>query len=276
MTARADAGSIPTAHGRVGRLTWPGRPDGSALLLLHSLGQAADAWSAVAGALAPEHTVYALDLPGHGASDAPADATAAAAADLLAPAVRGVAGETPGPLHIAAHAYAAPLLAVALERLGPLPVASLTFVCPLGVVPPATDPVPALPWPKAMAARALARRPERVRDALAFLCARPERVPDAAWQALSASLARAEALWRFGPDLLRDVPALLTALARLGRGARFVWCDRDPVFAAAPAAAAVAAAPGPRHSQVRLDDAGHLPMLEAPARLAAVLRPDGG
>ncbi|HVS03401.1 MAG TPA: alpha/beta hydrolase [Thermoanaerobaculia bacterium] len=42
---------------------------GPHLVLLHGSGQQAAAWAAVAPALAEEHTVHALDLPGHGDSE---------------------------------------------------------------------------------------------------------------------------------------------------------------------------------------------------------------
>ncbi|NJK82333.1 MAG: alpha/beta fold hydrolase [Chloroflexaceae bacterium] len=44
---------------------------GTPLLLLHGLGDSAQAWERVMPMLAREHTVYALDLPGFGNSDKP-------------------------------------------------------------------------------------------------------------------------------------------------------------------------------------------------------------
>jgi pimeloyl-ACP methyl ester carboxylesterase len=276
MAGAAQVRSIPTAAGRVGCLCWPGLPAAPAVVLLHSLGQAADAWVRVAQSLVASHTVYALDLPGHGSSDLPKSATAEAAAASVAPALEAVAALARRPLHLVAHAYAAPVLAAALAHLEPRFGTSLTFVCALGVVPPSADLLPQMSWPQAVAARLLARRTERVRDAVGPLLAHPDRVSDAAWTGLSLSLGRAEALWRFGPDLLSGVPPLLPALGRLSRSACFVWCEDDPVFALAAALAAVEGAAGPRHHQVRLRGVGHLPMLEAPEALAAALRGEDG
>lgn len=53
--------------GRLAYYRWGNRP-GPAVMLLHSLGQDSTTWSDVAPALAQRHTVYALDLRGHGAS----------------------------------------------------------------------------------------------------------------------------------------------------------------------------------------------------------------
>lgn len=63
-------------------MTWTTRPrfegpgalaywrvgSGPAVLLIHGVGLQAEAWSWVADTLARNYTVYALDIPGHGAS----------------------------------------------------------------------------------------------------------------------------------------------------------------------------------------------------------------
>lgn len=274
MAPTPDARTIATPGGRVRRLRWPGGDAEPALLLLHSLGQEASAWDWVANAARPTRSAYALDLPGHGRSDLPKAADVASVARLVAPALADVAAEASSPLSLVAHAYAAPVLAQALAGLPAGFGSSLTLVCALGVVPPAAGLWPELAWAQGVAARALAHRPERVRAAARPLFARPERTPDAAWTGLSASLVRADALWRFGPALLAGVAPLLPALAALGRAARFVWCGADPVFAApaCEAQVAAAAASGPPHRQTRLEGVGHLPMLEDPSTLAALLR----
>lgn len=274
MAPGTDARTIATPAGRVRRLRWRGTDAEPPVLLLHSLGQEAATWEAVANALRPTRSAYALDLPGHGRSDLPKAADVASVARLVAPALADVAAEASGPLSLVAHAYAAPVLAQALAGLAAGFGNSITLVCALGVVPPAAGLWPELPWAQAVAARALAHRPERVRAAAKSLFVRPERASDATWTGLSASLGRADALWRFGPALLAGVSPLLPALAALGRAARFVWCSADPVFAAGACEARVAAAAqtGPAHRQARLEGVGHLPMLEAPAALAALLR----
>lgn len=49
-----------------------GPADGPVLVLLHGLGDTSRSWAALAPALAQRHHVYALDLRGHGGTDAPA------------------------------------------------------------------------------------------------------------------------------------------------------------------------------------------------------------
>jgi abhydrolase domain-containing protein 6 len=48
---------------------------GPALVLVHGFGGSTDAWKKLTSLLAPQYTVYALDLPGFGLSDKPADAS---------------------------------------------------------------------------------------------------------------------------------------------------------------------------------------------------------
>ena len=49
-------------------LRWYAGGEGSPLVLLHGLGGAASNWVELAPALARDHRVLALDLPGHGGS----------------------------------------------------------------------------------------------------------------------------------------------------------------------------------------------------------------
>lgn len=55
------------ADGGLAYQRWGDRP-GRAMVLLHSLGEDSGTWSVVAPQLARRHSVYALDLRGHGAS----------------------------------------------------------------------------------------------------------------------------------------------------------------------------------------------------------------
>jgi pimeloyl-ACP methyl ester carboxylesterase len=48
---------------------------GPALVFVHGFGGSTDAWKKLTPLLAPQYTVYALDLPGFGLSDKPADAS---------------------------------------------------------------------------------------------------------------------------------------------------------------------------------------------------------
>jgi pimeloyl-ACP methyl ester carboxylesterase len=71
-----------------GSLAYTIAGSGSVLLLVHGLGGSRDTWRHVIGPLSATHTVIAVDLPGHGESDAPAGdyslgAHATALRDLL-------------------------------------------------------------------------------------------------------------------------------------------------------------------------------------------------
>ncbi|HET9137784.1 alpha/beta fold hydrolase [Actinophytocola sp.] len=104
--------------------------DGPPLVLLHGLGSAHSAWLPVLDRLAASHTVYAVDLPGFGASER-LDGSAAATPRRFAEAVSAALDEwgldTP---HVAGHSLGA---WIALELAGIRPVASLTLLAPPGL-----------------------------------------------------------------------------------------------------------------------------------------------
>jgi pimeloyl-ACP methyl ester carboxylesterase len=67
---------VPTAVGRVHLWSAPGRGSASPVLVIHGLGSAALNWIPVLEQLRPHvQRVYAVDLPGHGFSDKPAELT---------------------------------------------------------------------------------------------------------------------------------------------------------------------------------------------------------
>jgi pimeloyl-ACP methyl ester carboxylesterase len=120
----------PLEERRVGGLRIYAGGDGRPVVLLHGLGGAAANWVEVVPALAAAYRVLALDLPGHGGSDAPplragmpwfADAVADA---LEAERVRGaiVVGHSFGG-HLALH--------LALQR--PDQVGALLLAAPSGI-----------------------------------------------------------------------------------------------------------------------------------------------
>jgi pimeloyl-ACP methyl ester carboxylesterase len=65
---------------------------GPALVLVHGFGGSTDAWDKLTPLLAPHYTVYALDLPGFGLSDKPADASYAmpAQADIVCALIKAL------------------------------------------------------------------------------------------------------------------------------------------------------------------------------------------
>lgn len=65
LLQRVRAGAIRLAY-----RTW-GPADGAPVVLLHALGEDSSDWAPIASALGSSWRIYALDLPGHGASDWP-------------------------------------------------------------------------------------------------------------------------------------------------------------------------------------------------------------
>ena len=105
---------------RIHYLDWGG--DGQpSVVLIHGLGSTAWSWTAVARRLARERRTFAMDLRGHGLSDAP---TATGAYDLdelatdVAAAAEGSGALERGPVVLVGHGFGAIVAAVAAARLG--------------------------------------------------------------------------------------------------------------------------------------------------------------
>ena len=90
---------------------------GAPLVLLHGVGMCAEAWAPQIEAFAATHRVIALDLPGHGASDAlPGRPQLAEYVDWAAQAVAGLGL---GPVALAGHSMGALIaLGLAIEHPG--------------------------------------------------------------------------------------------------------------------------------------------------------------
>jgi pimeloyl-ACP methyl ester carboxylesterase len=105
---------------RIHYLDWSGdgRP---AVVLIHGLGSTAWSWTAVARRLSGQRRTYAMDLRGHGLSDAPT-ATGAYDLDELATDVVAVADGSGaldgGPAVLVGHGFGAMVGAAAAARLG--------------------------------------------------------------------------------------------------------------------------------------------------------------
>jgi pimeloyl-ACP methyl ester carboxylesterase len=105
---------------RIHYLDWGGE-GGPGVVLVHGLGSTAWAWTAVARRLAQERRTVAMDLRGHGLSDAPT-ATGAYDLDELAGDVVAVAEGSgaldSGTVVLAGHGFGAIVAAAAAVRLG--------------------------------------------------------------------------------------------------------------------------------------------------------------
>jgi pyruvate dehydrogenase E2 component (dihydrolipoamide acetyltransferase) len=128
-----DAGPQPetvTVDGRSLRFLRQGEGDAEPLVLLHGFGGDLNNWLFNAGPLSSDRTVYALDLPGHGAS-----AKQIGDGDLavLVDAVRGfLDSQGIGRAHLAGHSMGA-LVAAELALADPDRVLSLSLVAPAGL-----------------------------------------------------------------------------------------------------------------------------------------------
>jgi pimeloyl-ACP methyl ester carboxylesterase len=106
---------------RVHFLDWGGRPGGSGALLVHGLSNTAWSWAPVARRLRAACRVVAMDLRGHGLSDAPTDGydPGTFAADALAVAEgSGLLAEVDDRVVIAGHGFGAIVAAWTATALG--------------------------------------------------------------------------------------------------------------------------------------------------------------
>ncbi|MDT7576455.1 MAG: hypothetical protein QOH17_2788, partial [Pseudonocardiales bacterium] len=252
---------------------------GSPLLLLHGHEQSASSWRWVIPALAHTHRVLAVSLPGTGESDlavgdhAPGnDMTPFLAAFLDALGVQP-------PLDVVGHS-AGGAIALRLALADPARIRTLTLVDSAGLgqaVHPllALDTLPGIGELAIMISRIPGGAVARTGMSTAMLFAQPWRIPaefiaeqHALGQRpgqLETSTAVARAL--FGPGGQRQI--LLDHLSTLTTPTLVVWGGCDYVLPAHQAQAAVDLLP---HGRLALlPDCGHLPHVEQPERVAAVL-----
>jgi pyruvate dehydrogenase E2 component (dihydrolipoamide acetyltransferase) len=104
-------------------------PSGDPVVLVHGFGGDKNSWLFVQQPLAEHHTVHALDLPGHGASDKDVgDGSLAGLAEIVTGFLEalGIARA-----HLVGHSLGGAVVA-AVARSGPERVASLTLLAPVG------------------------------------------------------------------------------------------------------------------------------------------------
>jgi len=107
--------------------------DGDVVLLIHGFGGDKNSWLFLQEPLAARHRVYALDLPGHGASAK--DVGAGELAGVLADAVTGVLDALgAGRAHLVGHSMGG-AVALAVAAGAPGRIASLTLIAPSGFGP---------------------------------------------------------------------------------------------------------------------------------------------
>jgi pimeloyl-ACP methyl ester carboxylesterase len=243
---------------------------GPPLVLLHGIGSRRGVWDPVAGALARERTVIAVDLPGFGES--PQEDFAPTSAGFTARLERWFAEQGLDRPHVAGNSMGG---AIALELARRGAVASATAVSPAGF------------WN----ARELGFAQRSLRASRAIVRRLRPAVP-----AITRSAAGRIALfsqvygrpWRMSPadavatiDAFLDGPAFESALEAFGpyrfgagdelRGVpvTIAWGTRDMLLIPRQAARARQLLPSARH--VALQGCGHVPFLDDPDTVAAVL-----
>jgi pyruvate dehydrogenase E2 component (dihydrolipoamide acetyltransferase) len=99
------------------------------IVLVHGFGSDARSWTMNQPALAAAATVYALDLPGHGASPARDFGGLDWLAEVVAAAIAAL---TPAPVHLVSHSMAG-AIALRTAELFPERLRALTLIAPAGL-----------------------------------------------------------------------------------------------------------------------------------------------
>ncbi|MEV4819791.1 alpha/beta fold hydrolase [Micromonospora tulbaghiae] len=275
MTLALPPADERTVDGRRTRCRISG--DGPPVVLLHGIGRTLDDFTALHTALARDHLVLAVDLPGHGGS-APLDgphtlpALAAAVARFL-----DAAGVT-GPAHLVGNSLGG-AVAMRLAADAPHRVASLALLNSAGFGREVTVAL------RLLAVRPLARLLLRPHPRIARRTERaifhdPAYVTDERIATALAAAGQPHAA-RVMLELVRDLGTwrgvrpqwradLLDAVAALDLPTLLVWGERDLVLPAAHLAYARTRLPNARSHLFR--DTGHMPQIERTAEVEALLR----
>ncbi len=251
--------------------------EGPPLVLLHALGESAFDWRWVLPALARKHRVYAPDLPGFGYSAKPsADYSPAFFARFVGAYLDALRLESPAVVGNSIGGLAA--LRLALSE--PARVSALGLVASAGLGREITYALrlPTLPG-YGEAAVAWGKTPlgafQRAWSRVPLLFGHPERVP-AEWITEQTEIAQLPgftqatmAALRAQVDLGGQREVLIDQLPHLQVPTLVVWGERDRVFPYSQGQKALSCL---RQGALELvPDCGHLPHIERPDRLAALL-----
>lgn len=254
------------------RLSYERRGEGPPLVLLHGIGHRWQAWLPVLDRLAEHHTVYALDLPGFGDSPLPPDwvpdgMPSAVALVRRALADLGLTGSDRP--HLAGNSLGG---ALALELAAAGVAASATAFSPAGFTTPFEL---RLALANLRTLRATSRLPDGVlRTVLRspagrgfgywLLLGHPTRIP------VDLALGDARALRRaVGFDVIARQARGYAFAGRVSVPVTVAWGTRDRILLPRQARRARHRLPLARHEW--LPGAGHVPMLDAPDRVAALI-----
>lgn len=256
--AEAQAGGLAEAKVDAGgmrlNVVTAGSGGRAPLVLLHGFGADAASWMFVQEPLAAGRAVHAIDLPSHGASDVdPSVASLDALAERVAAAIDQIA---PGALHLGGHSLGGRLALRLAARLGGR-VRSLTLVAPAGMGGPIN--------PDFVQGFLGAEKRRPMKEALRMLVADEDAVT-------SDMVERALAAKR-----IDGAQAALEAIAARCLGANAAdGVEADLAEAAAPVlviwgAADRVIAPPAGGNAVVVENAGHMPQMEAAAKVASLV-----
>jgi pimeloyl-ACP methyl ester carboxylesterase len=244
---------------------------GSPLILVHGIGSRWQMWAPVLEALAAEHDVIALDLPGFGASPMPTAGTPPGP-DSLVSLVGGFLAELDIERPHAAGNSLGGLIVLEMARRGL--VRSATPVSPAGFASAVEQAVGSTElWIGVRMARWLAPRADslmrrRVARAVALggFVARPTAMPPG--EASASLRALAAAPW-FDATLPTIKPRQFSGGEEITVPVTVAWGEKDRVLF--PRQASRAARQIPRARIVKLRGCGHVPTYDDPAQVAEVL-----
>jgi pimeloyl-ACP methyl ester carboxylesterase len=250
---------VGTLHGL--RFAVRGAAGAPELLVLHGLGDSIAGWARVLGPLSRTHRVHIVDLPGHGLSAAPRDFRLAT---ILEPLARYAAGLV-APV-IVGHSlggWLAARLALLLEGTPSIGVPQST-ARGLILINPAGALLPEGEWTvfRQLFDRADARTYLKRAFHAAPIALRL--FPGEIARAMASPATRAFLAAVSREDFLRDAE-----LASLRMPVRIIWGEHDRLLPSG--SLPFFRAQLPRAEIVVLRGAGHLPHLEAPAKLARAI-----
>ncbi|WNG29535.1 alpha/beta fold hydrolase [Cystobacter fuscus] len=264
--------ACPLAGGGTLRLLEGG--EGPPLVLLHGRGSAASTWFPLLPALAREHRVLAVDLPGFGGSPATPGPLRTAEDGLrffVEPVEAVLSTLAPGPMTLVGHSLGG-LVALELALRGRVPVERLVLVDAMGLGPE-----------MAREARLFFRvGPERVARVLGprlfgRIAPLPDTTPhrkrlmalDYELMTVSGGRARATRAFNMLVPLTGDVFHRRERLGEVKPPTTYLWGEKDGVLPVSLAEATGRAQPSSRLVRVK---AGHSPHLEQPECLLSALR----